>query len=268
MGSRSRHWRWYVSAHFYEPTYMRIGHQLDSELFAYLGDRTRGAVVADGGCGPGVVTEKLLTQEAARVFAIDVNPAMLGKVRARLAGAIATERVVVVQRAFDAQLFSDLADRFLEGSGFDLILFKRSLYLRTELALPILRAAVAALAPGGVLVMIHPERSLRRYAFGPGWRPMRYTFYHLFNRAFSRVGDLVRSSEYTLYTQGELLGLLRAAAAGRPVELIPSGQRAYNMVAVWNVPPSIPPTGAARPAQRSHLPYKLRGAGDTVPHST
>jgi SAM-dependent methyltransferase len=234
MGSRSRHWRWYVSAHFYEPTYMRIGHQLDSELFAYLGDRTRGAVVADCGCGPGVVTEKLLGQGAARVFAIDVNPAMLGKLRARLPEAIASGRVVVVQRAFDARFLSDLTGRFLEGGGFDLILFKRSLYLRTELALPILKAALAALAPGGALVMVHPERSLRRYAFGPGWRPMRHTFYHLFNRAFSRVGDLVRSSDYTLYTREELLDLLRTAAAGRPVELIPSGQRAYNMVAVWN----------------------------------
>jgi SAM-dependent methyltransferase len=227
-----RHWRWHFSAPFYRRTYIGIAHQLDEDLFAYLGARTQGAVVADCGCGPGVVTEKFLDRGTERVFAIDVNPAMLSQVKERLPDAIEAGQVVVVQRTADAQLFSDLRHQFLAGGGFDVILFKRSLYVRREGALTILGAAVAGLNPGGVLAVIHGERSLRRYAFGPGLRPTHYTPYHLFNRTISRLGEILRLGDYTLYTQVELLDLLRTAAPSRQVELIPSQQQAYNLMAV------------------------------------
>jgi SAM-dependent methyltransferase len=227
-----RHWSWYLSAPFYARTYDDLAHRLDKDLFAYLGRRTQGAVVADCGCGPGVVTKKFLQHGAARVFAIDVNRAMLSQVRVRLASAVAAERVLIVQRAADARLFSYLRDRFLDGSGFDITLFKRSLYAKREQTLPILQAAVANLNRGGVLAVIHGERSLRRYAFGPGLRPTRYTAYHLFNRSISKLGEKLGIGDYSLYTRGELLDLLRTAAPGRKVELIPSQQRAYNLVAV------------------------------------
>lgn len=232
MRTDRRRWSWYFSAPFYARTYIGLAHQLDEDLFAYLGRRTQGAVVADCGCGPGVVTKKFLQHGAARVFAIDVNGAMLRQVRARLADTVATGRVVIVQRAADAHLFADLRDRFLGSSGFDIILFKRSLYAKREQALPILQAAVASLNPGGVLAVIHSEQSLRRYAFGPGLRPTRYTAYHLFNRVISRLGEKLSIGDYTLYTRVELLDLLRTAAPDRRVELIPSRQRAYNLVAV------------------------------------
>ena len=232
MRTNRRHWSWHLSAPFYARTYDDLAHQLDKDLFAYLGRRTQGAVVADCGCGPGVVTKKFLQHGADRVFAIDVNEAMLRQVRARLADAVTIGRVVIVQRVADAHLFSHLSDRFLSSSGFDITLFKRSLYAKREQALPILQAAVASLNPGGVLAVIHGERSLRRYAFGPGLRPTRYTAYHLFNRVISKLGEKLGVGDYTLYTQGELLDLLRATAPDRRVELIPSQQRAYNLVAV------------------------------------
>jgi SAM-dependent methyltransferase len=172
MRTGRRHWSWYLSAPFYARTYDDLAHQLDEALFAYLGRRTQGAVVADCGCGPGVVTKKFLQHGAGRVFAIDVNGAMLSQVRERLADAVAAGRVVLVHRAADARLFPELRERFLDGSGFDLTLFKRSLYMKREQALPILQAAVASLSLGGVLAVIHGERSLRRYAFGQGLRPM------------------------------------------------------------------------------------------------
>jgi hypothetical protein len=83
-----------------------------------------------------------------------------------------------------------------------------------------------------VLAVIHGERSLRRYAFGPGLRPAPHTPYHLFNRAISKIGQILGLGHYQVYTQAELLDLLRAAAPGRRVELIPSQQWAYNLVAV------------------------------------
>jgi SAM-dependent methyltransferase len=232
MRTGRRHWSWYLSAPFYARTYDDLAHQLDKDLFAYLGGRTQEAVVADCGCGPGVVTEKFLQHGAARVFAIDLNGAMLSQVRARLADAVTSGRVVIMHRAAEARTFPELRERFLDGSGFDVTLFKRSLYAKREQALPILQAAVTSLNPGGVLAVIHGERSLRRYAFGPGLRPMRYTAYHLFNRVVSKLGEKLDIGDYTLYTQGELLDLLRTAAPDRRVELIPSRQRAYNLVAV------------------------------------
>lgn len=230
--SRREYWRWHVSAQFYRRTYIRIAHQLDRELFAYLGERTRGAIVADCGCGPGVVAEKFVQQGAARVLAIDVNAGMLRQTQARLADAIAAGRVEIMGRLVDAALFADLGRQVPDG--LDLIVFKRSLYAPPEQSRQTLRAALHCLRPDGALVVIHADRSLRRYAFGPRLRPTRYTAYHLFNRFVSRLGELLGVGRYTLYTQAELLALLRDAGGDRKIELIPSQQQAYIMVAVWN----------------------------------
>jgi len=232
MNVDRQHWSWRLSAPFYQRTYIRIAHQLDEDLFAYLGARTQGTVVADCGCGPGVVTEKFLKRGASRVFGIDVNPGMLRQARSRLAGAVDDGRVMLVRRAADRRLFSSLRSQFLGRSGFDIILFKRSLYVRPEQALSTLQAAAASLNQRGVLIVIHGERSLRRYAFKPGLRPTTYTFYHLFNRTISKLGEKLGIGDYTLYTQVELLDLLRASAPGRRVELIPSQQQAYNLAAL------------------------------------
>ncbi len=228
-----RFWSWHLSALFYERTYNNIAHQLDEDLFSYLGDRTRGALVVDCGCGPGIVTEKFLQREAARVLAVDVNAAMLRQVRLRLADAVSARRVVLVRDSANVHLFSRLSDQYPGSQGFDIILFKRSLYVKPERALAILRAAVTSLRPGGVLVIVHGERSLRRYAFGPGLGLKHYTLYHLFNRTISTLGEKLGIGDYTLYTQNELIDLLRVASPGQRVELIPSQQRAYNLVAAF-----------------------------------
>jgi hypothetical protein len=59
-----------------------------------------------------------------------------------------------------------------------------------------------------------------------------YTAYHLFNRLISLIGRRLGIGEYMLYTQSELIELARQAAPGKTVEVIPSGQQAYNMVAI------------------------------------
>jgi len=231
MSSSDQHWRWYISSLFYRLSYIRIAHQLDKDLFAYLGDRTQGAIVADCGCGPGVVVEKFLQQGAAQVYAIDVNGSMIYQTRSRLADSIAKGRVVVVHRAFDTHIFPELHERFLDGRGFDIILFKRSLYIRPEQALSILQTGAKSLNSGGVLAVIHADRSLRRYAFGPGLKVMTHTPYHLFNRCFGLLGDKSGIGQYTLYSRDELLDLVRVALPDLRVELIPTQQQAYNLVA-------------------------------------
>jgi SAM-dependent methyltransferase len=234
MSSSSQHWSWYISSLFYRLSYVRIAHQLDEDLFAYLGDRTQGAVVADCGCGPGLVAAKFLEQGASQIFAIDVNDSMLYQTRSRLTDAIDRGRAVVVHRAFDARLFADLQERFLDGRGFDIILFKRSLYVRPEQASSILRAGAKALNPGGIIAVVHGDRSLRRYAFGSGQKMMTYTPFHLFNRCMSLIGDKLGIGRYTLYTRDELLDLMRVALPDLRVESIPTRQWAYNLVAALN----------------------------------
>lgn len=230
--SNRRHLSWYVSALLYRLSYIQLAHQLDDDLFRYLGEQVSGSVVADCGCGPGVVVEKFLERAARQVFAIDGNPPMIRQVHERLAQPIADGRVIPVLRHFDSELFSDLRRSYLGGAGFDILLFKRSLYGRPEEALPVLQAASNNLNPGGVLALVHGERSVRRYAFGPGMRWRSYTAYHLFNRLISLIGRRLGLGEYTLYTQDELIELARRAAPDKMVETIPSGQQAYNLVAI------------------------------------
>lgn len=227
-----RLWAWHVSALVYEWAYIQIAHQTDEDFLAYLGNRVVGATVADCGCGPGIATEKFLAAGAGRVVSIDINASMIGKTRVRLAGAIAAGRVVVHHASHEGNTLPHLCQKVLGGLGFHIVLFKRSLYMPRQRALQTLRRAASTLAPGGVLAVIHPERSLRRYAFTPPLGVARYTPFHLVNRAVSRVAEWSHLEEYTLYSGQELLTLLREAVPEARVETIPSRQRSYNLAAL------------------------------------
>ena len=220
----SRQFGWNISAVLYRFSYIQITHQLDEEMFTCLGDQLKGAMVVDCGCGPGRLAEKLLERGAARVFAIDHNLSMMRQLQARLPEAIQDGEVIPVHARFDAQLFTKLLSMHSFIDGFDLILFKRSLYMPPREALIILHGAVASLRPGGKLVVIHVERSLRKYAFGGGSKIISYTPYHLANRFVSRTGHYLHLAEYTLYKQAELLKLVQNAANGKKVEIIPSNK--------------------------------------------
>jgi SAM-dependent methyltransferase len=228
----SRQFGWNISAVLYRFSYIQITHQLDEEIFNCLGDQLNGAIVADCGCGPGRLAEKLLERGAAQVFAIDHNTSMIRQLQAYLPEAIQAGKVIPVHARFDAHLFTKLLSMHSSIDGFDLIMFKRSLYMPPREAQSILQGAVASLKLGGKLVVIHVERSLRKYAFGGGSKVNSYTPYHLANRVVSRTGHYLHLAEYTLYTQAELFKLVQSAAGGRKVEIIPSQQNSYNMVMV------------------------------------
>jgi SAM-dependent methyltransferase len=227
-----RLWAWYLSALVYEWSYVQVAHQTDRDLFRYLGERIVGATVADCGCGPGIVTEKFLEAGAARVIAIDANAGMIGKTRARLAKAIANGQVLIQHASHEGEMLPRLRQKELAGRGFDIVLFKRSLYMPRPRALLTLRQTAATLCAKGMLIIIHPERSLARYAFAPPLGVTPYTLFHLCNRAISRIAEWCGMEEYTLYSRRELLALLGEAVPEAKVELIPSRQRPYNMVAL------------------------------------
>ena len=223
-------WAWHLSALVYEWSYIHIAHQIDEDFLAYLGERVVGALVADCGCGPGVVTEKLLRAGAARVVAIDTNARMIARVKTRLAKRLATGEVLVCHASHEAGTLARVCQQALAGRGFDLVLFKRSLYMPRPRALLTLRQAAAVLHPGGMIVVVHPERSLLRYAFAPPFGVTSSTPFHLVNRALSRLLAWSGLEEYTLYTGAELLALLQEAVPGAQVRRLPSQQRSYNLV--------------------------------------
>lgn len=225
-------WAWNLSALVYEWSYIQAAHQTDADFLHYLGERVVGATVADCGCGPGVVAEKLLEAGAARVVAIDANGGMISKAKARLAKAMATGQVLVRHASHEGETLACLRQKELGGRGFDIVLFKRSLYMPRPRALLTLRHAADTLCAKGVMVVVHPERSLWRYAFAPPCGLTPYTFFHLCNRALSRAAEWCGMEEYTLYPRGELLSLLHEAVPEARVELIPSRQRPYNLAAL------------------------------------
>jgi SAM-dependent methyltransferase len=227
---RSRAWSWHVSSVFYRWTFVRVAHQVDTDLFAHLGERLCDATVLDCGCGPGVVTEKLIDRGAARVYAIDSNASMLRQVRRRLPEEVAGGRVALIHDRVDGPFLRSLGTRLV--GDIDVVLFKRSLYAARAETLDTLRSAVEIVRPGGVVVVIHPDWSLLRYAFAPGPRPASHTAYHLFNRLVSRLGELLGLNRYTVYRRNELVRLIQEAAEHHAVELIPSEQQAYNLAAI------------------------------------
>ena len=227
-----RFWAWHLSALVYEWSYIQVAHQIDEDFLDYLGERVVGAVVADCGCGPGVVTEKLMQAGAAKVVAVDANASMIERAKVRLAKWIETGQVVVCQASYEASTLARVRQQTLAGRGFDIVLFKRSLYMPRLRALLTLRHAATALRAQGMIVVVHPERSLWRYAFAPPFGITSYTPFHLINRAISRVLEWCGMEEYTLYTCGELLALLREAVPRAHVECMPTQQRPYNLVAL------------------------------------
>jgi SAM-dependent methyltransferase len=230
-----RLWAWNISALVYEWAYIQVAHQTDVDLFAYLGERVSGATIADCGCGPGVVSEKFLRAGAAKVVTLDSNPGMIEKTRQRLCSYIASGCAFVIQRSHEGDGVVRAAHEVLNGEKFDLVLFKRSLYMSRPQALATLRHVAGALRPSGMIVVIHPERHLLRYAFAPPIGMTRYTPFHLFNRVISRVAEFFGAEEYTLYSHRELLALLQDVVPRANVVSIPSQQRPYNL-AVLHMP--------------------------------
>jgi SAM-dependent methyltransferase len=211
---------WNISALFYAKTYGPLAHQLDEDLFSFTGP-LRGAVIADCGCGPGVVAQKLVDRGAAKVFAIDVSPQMLKQVPD-------APQIKTVQAVVEDGVLRRLVDAEASG-GFDLILFKRSLYQDRPVALQVLREAFQCLRPGGCIVVIHPEGELLRYAFGAPLRVERHSLFHLFNRSISIIAAAIGVEKYALHTRAQLLSLAREVG---PVEEIPSAQQAFNLIAI------------------------------------
>jgi SAM-dependent methyltransferase len=213
-----------VSALTYRWTYLRVVDEVDADLFAFLGDRLRGAHVIDCGCGPGITSEKLLRAGARSLLAVDGAASMVRQARARLAG-FGTARV---RHAYvDATFLRGPVQRP------DIVLFKRSLYAGGTAAVETLRAAVDAVGTGGMVVVVHPERSLLPYAFGRPARLRRHTAYHLLNRVVSRAAARLGLGEYRVYTRAELIELARGAArAEDEVVAAPVTQDAYNIVAI------------------------------------
>jgi hypothetical protein len=137
----------------------------------------------------------------------------------------------------------DRLEREHAKSGFDLVLFKRSLYMERSAAIAVLTNAYGHLRPGGCIAIIHPEKTLGRYLFGATPRVGGYTAYHAFNRTLSLVTRFLGVHSYALYTSDDLLHVAAAVAGRQLVDPIPSGQRAFNLVAIRR-----PATGVASPA--------------------
>ena len=221
---RNRLIGWDLSALTYVWTYGALSHQLDNDLIAYLSDRLKGAIVADCGCGPGVVAHKLVAYGAAKVFAIDVSIQMLRRIPP-------DSRIVPVPATMESLPLDRLQREHAVG-GFDLVLFKRSLYMERSAAIAVLTNAYGHLRPGGCIAIVHPEKRLAPYLFG-GASPLGgYTAYHLFNRTVSLITRFLGAHKYALYTRDELLDLAAAVAGAQHVDPIPSRQRAFNLVAI------------------------------------
>jgi SAM-dependent methyltransferase len=119
--------------------------------------------------------------------------------------------------------------------GFDLVLFKRSLYMNPDEALEILKNSHGHLRPGGCVVVVHPEKKLGPYFFGsPPWF-RSYTIPHIINRTSNRFGVLMGVEKYQLYTRRELVELSEKVAGSDKVEVIPSRQHSFNMVAIRQI---------------------------------
>jgi SAM-dependent methyltransferase len=211
----------------YRHTYDAAAHRIDEVAIATVRDAIVAGVVVDAGSGPGVVVPRFVQAGARKVLAVDVSAAMLSKVP-RLSG------VTTVAADLQPGAFQELRREY-EPHGFDLIWFKRSLYHDDQVAVELLRDAYTSLLPGGRIVVIHPESSLRRYVLDVQQRRTRlasYTAYHAFNRFISVLFSSLRIHTYRHRTADGLLALGRRAAPEASVRLIETGVSAFNTLLI------------------------------------
>lgn len=217
----------------YRHTYDAAAHQVDERTIAAVEEAIVGGVVVDAGCGPGVVVPRFVQAGARKVLAVDVSATMLRKV---------PNLSAVTKVAADLQpgAFEELRREF-EPLGFDLIWFKRSLYHDDPVAIELLRDAYESLRPGGKIVVIHPESSLRRYIFDVRrdgrTRLASYTAYHTFNRSISVLFSSLRIHTYRHRTRDGLLALGRsvlsdAVSSSASVRLLDTGVSAFNTLII------------------------------------
>ncbi len=215
---------WNVTARIYAWTSGPLSHPLDSDMLKYLDGSIRGAVVADCGCGPGLATRRMVSEGASKVCAIDASEEMLALIAD-------DTHIVKLQSTLEERPLDKLRESEAP-EGFDLVLFKRCLYMSIPEALEILKNAFSHLRQGGCLVVVHPEKKLQPYFFGSPPRFHRYTIPHIINRISNRLGVLLGVEKYQLYTRKELTALAEEVASCGEVEAIPSCQQSFDLVTI------------------------------------
>lgn len=218
---------WDVSALVYRHTYDSAAHQVDERAIAVVQSAIAGGVVVDAGCGPGVVVPRFVSAGARKVLAVDVSEAMLRQVPT-------LPEVTKVAADLRPGAFENLRQAHAP-TGFDLIWFKRSLYHDDAVATLLLRDAYNSLRPGGRIIVIHPESSLRRYVLdvqGDRTHWASYSAYHAFNRFISEALSQLRIHTYRHRTSSELLDLGQAVSEHAFVQLIDTGISAFNTLLI------------------------------------
>jgi hypothetical protein len=108
---------------------------------------------------------------------------------------------------------------------FDIVLFKRSLYVDPGKARKVLLNAWMSLARGGAIAVVHPEKSVEKYFFKDG-RYTSHTILYMMNRKVSEWTQ----DEYQLYTKEELISLVKTALPEARVTYGVTTQSAFNIV--------------------------------------
>jgi demethylmenaquinone methyltransferase/2-methoxy-6-polyprenyl-1,4-benzoquinol methylase len=113
--------------------------------------RSAGARVLEIGCGTGEVTEKLIAR-GARVTAVDQNPEMVERARARLAHSTSDSITFVERTASEIDAFPECS--------FDAVIASLSLSeMSHQERVFVLKCALRALRPGGVIAIADEVRS-------------------------------------------------------------------------------------------------------------
>lgn len=210
---------WSIVAKAYDYVYSPLVHAIDNVIMEHLGERIKGAKVLDGCCGTGQITFKSINMGAEKVTAVDNNPDMINQMKQRKEYWMYNGSIDLVEADICEGIISELGN-------FDIMYFRRCLYFPRQTTVSLLSEAYSNLNQGGSIIIVHPEKNLRKYCEN---KHRWFAPTHLARRVLACVGKWSGSVEYRPYTAVELEKLCLDACPNGTLISLDAPLPAYNI---------------------------------------
>jgi len=193
---------WDINAYFYDEVESRLSKDINKLTFNYLkkNNLLRYKNVLDLFCGTGNVSISLLDLNVKKIVAIDNSKLMLNRFNHKIRSNKQKNKLKIIK----LDILNSNLNKIFGHERFDVIYIKRALYFSDKENIQILKQAHKLLNKNGVIVVINPEKNLRKYIQG---RILPFSISSFLRRLWAWIGIGINVVNYKLYTSNQFVDL-------------------------------------------------------------